>query len=76
MAIKFGDQSLRSPLKVAIIPTFRGIVAQVRIFRLKMAKKAFSAEIFLLEMAFLPFLAILNTTLSNPIYLDSGMRSG
>jgi hypothetical protein len=29
------DQSLRSPLKVAIIPTFRGIVVQVRIFGLE-----------------------------------------
>jgi hypothetical protein len=47
------DQSLRSPLKVAIIPTFRGIVIQVRIFELKMAKKAFSAEIYLLGMPFL-----------------------
>jgi hypothetical protein len=39
------EQSLRSPLKVAIIPTFRGIVVQVRILRLKRAKKAFPAEI-------------------------------
>jgi hypothetical protein len=42
---------------VAIIPTFRGIVVQVRIFGLKRAKKAFSAEICPLEMAFLPFSA-------------------
>jgi hypothetical protein len=51
------DKSLRSPLKVAIIPTFRSIVVQVRIFGLEMAKRAFPAEIFLLEMAFLPFSA-------------------
>jgi hypothetical protein len=53
------DQSQRSPLKVAIIPTFRGIVVQVRIFGLKRAKIPFSAEISLLGMAFLPFSAIL-----------------
>jgi hypothetical protein len=52
------DQSLRSPLKVAIIPTFSGIVVQVWILVLKRAKKAFSAEISLLEMSFLPFSAI------------------
>jgi hypothetical protein len=49
------DQSVRSPLKVAIIPTFRGIVVQVRIFRLKRVKMPFSARKLLLEMAFLPF---------------------
>jgi hypothetical protein len=49
------EQSLRSPLKVAIIPPFRGIVVQIRIFGLKRAKRAFSAEIYLLEMPFLPF---------------------
>jgi hypothetical protein len=43
------NQSLRSPLKPGINPTFRGIVLQVLIFRLKRAKKAFSAEIFLWE---------------------------
>jgi hypothetical protein len=42
------------PLKVATIPTFRGIVVQVRIFRLKMAKKAFSAKTSFLETVFLP----------------------
>jgi hypothetical protein len=40
---------------VAIIPTFRGIVCQIRIFGLEMAKKAFSARKLLLEMTFLPF---------------------
>ena len=40
------DLSVRNPLKVAIIPTFRGIVVQVRIFGLKRAKKAFSAEVY------------------------------
>jgi hypothetical protein len=40
------DPSLRSLLKVAIICLFRGIVVQVRIFGLKRAKKASSAEIF------------------------------
>jgi hypothetical protein len=40
---------------VATIPTFRGIVVQVRIFRLKRAKMPFSARKLLLEMAFLPF---------------------
>jgi hypothetical protein len=49
------DRSVRSPLKVAIIPIFRGIVCQVRIFRLKRAKMPFSATKLLLEMAFLPF---------------------
>jgi hypothetical protein len=49
------EQSLRSLLKVAIIPTFRGIVCQIRIFGLEMAKKAFSARKLLLEMTFLPF---------------------
>jgi hypothetical protein len=41
-----GVWSLRSLLKVATIPTFRGIVAQVRLLVLKRAKKAFPAEIF------------------------------
>jgi hypothetical protein len=49
------EQSLRSPLKVAIVPTFKGIVVQVRIFELKRAKKAFSAIKLLLGTAFLPF---------------------
>jgi hypothetical protein len=40
------EQSVRSPLKVAIICLFRGIDVQVRIFRLNRAKKAFSAENF------------------------------
>ncbi len=40
------DESLRSPLKVAIIPTFKGIVVQVRIFRLKRAFLPFLAGIF------------------------------
>jgi len=52
------EHSLRSPLKVVIIPTFRGIVVQVRIFVLKRAKKAFSARKLPLGMAFLPFSAI------------------
>jgi hypothetical protein len=52
------DKSVRRPLKVAIIPTFRGIVVQVRIYGLKRAKRAFSAGNPLLEMAFLPFSAI------------------
>jgi hypothetical protein len=51
------EQSLRSLLKVAIIPTFRSIVVHLRFFRLKRAKKAFLAGIYLLEMAFLPFSA-------------------
>jgi hypothetical protein len=38
--------SVRSPLKPGINHTFRGIIALVRIFGLKMAKKPFSAEIF------------------------------
>jgi hypothetical protein len=38
------DRSLRSPLKVAIIPTFRGIVVQLRILGLERVKKAFSAK--------------------------------
>jgi hypothetical protein len=42
---------------VAIIPTFRGIVVQVRILRLKRAKMPFPAKKSLLEMAFLPFSA-------------------
>jgi hypothetical protein len=37
--------SVRSPLKPGINPTFRGIIAQARIFGLKMAKKAFSSGI-------------------------------
>jgi hypothetical protein len=37
------DQSVRSPLKPEINPTFRGIVVQVRIFVLKRAKMPFSA---------------------------------
>jgi hypothetical protein len=37
------DPSLRSLLKVAIIPTFKGTVVQVRIFKLKRAKMPFSA---------------------------------
>jgi hypothetical protein len=49
------DQSLRSPLKPGINPTFRGIVVQVRIFVLKRAKKAFSAEIFSLKGLFCHF---------------------
>jgi hypothetical protein len=52
------EQSIRSLLKVAIIPTFRGIVVQVRILRLKRAKKAFSAEIYLPGIAFLPLSAL------------------
>jgi len=40
------DQSVRSPLKPGINPTFKGIVVQVRIFELKRAKMPFSAEIF------------------------------
>jgi hypothetical protein len=39
------EMSLRSPLKVAIIPISRGIVVQVRIFGLKMPFLPFSAEI-------------------------------
>jgi hypothetical protein len=46
------DESLRSPLKVSIIPTFRGIVVQVRIFRLEMPFLPFSAEIFSLKRHF------------------------
>jgi hypothetical protein len=46
---------------VAIVPTFRGIVIHVRIFALNRAKKALSAEIYLLGMAFFPFLAFFNT---------------
>jgi hypothetical protein len=53
--IKKGEQSLRSPLKVATIPTFRGIVAQVRLLVLKRAKKAFPAEIFPLKWYFCLF---------------------
>jgi hypothetical protein len=53
------DTSLRSLLKVAIIRTFRGIVCQVRIFKLKRAKMPFSAIKLPLEMTFLPFSAIL-----------------
>jgi hypothetical protein len=45
---------------VAIIPTFRGIVVQVRISRLEMAKMPFSASKLPLEMAFLPFSEIFN----------------
>jgi hypothetical protein len=37
------EQSLRSPLKVAIITTFRGIDVQVRILRLKRQKMPFLA---------------------------------
>jgi hypothetical protein len=55
-----GDVSVRSPLKVVIIPTFRGIVVQVRIFRLKRAKKAFSAEIFPWKWHFCHFQSIQN----------------
>jgi hypothetical protein len=55
------EQSLRSPLKVAIVPTFKGIVVQVRIFELKRAKKAFSAIKLLLGTAFLLFSGISNT---------------
>jgi uncharacterized protein (DUF2132 family) len=40
------DQSVTSPLKPRINPTFRDIVVQVWIFSLERAKKAFSAEIF------------------------------
>jgi hypothetical protein len=49
------DRSVRSPLKVAIIPTFRGIVAQVWIFKLKMAKMPFSAEISPWKLPFFHF---------------------
>jgi hypothetical protein len=35
---------------VTIIPTFRGIVVQVRIFGLKGTKNAFPAEIALIKM--------------------------
>jgi hypothetical protein len=49
------EQSLRSPLKVAIMPTFRVIVVQVLILWLKRAKKAFPTRKLLLEMPFLPF---------------------
>jgi hypothetical protein len=41
------EQSVRRHLKPRINPTFRGKVIQVRIFRLKWAKKAFSIEISL-----------------------------
>jgi hypothetical protein len=40
------DKSLRSLLKVAIIPTFGGIVVQVRILKLEMPFLPFSAKIF------------------------------
>jgi hypothetical protein len=39
------EQSLRSPLKPSINPTFKAIVVQVRILGLKMAKMPFSAGI-------------------------------
>jgi hypothetical protein len=45
---------------VAIIPTFRGIVVQVRILRLEMPFLPFSARKLLLGMAFLPFSSIFN----------------
>jgi hypothetical protein len=50
-----GDQSLRSPLEVAVIPIFRGIVFQVRIFILEMAKMPFSAEIISWKLHFCHF---------------------
>jgi hypothetical protein len=49
------DQSLRSPLKVAIIPPFRGIDAQVRISRLKRPFLPFSARIFFCKRPFCHF---------------------
>jgi hypothetical protein len=58
---RYLDHSLRSPLKVVIIPTSRGIVVQVRIFALETPYLPFPAAIFLLEMAFLPFSAIFST---------------
>jgi len=69
------DMSLRSPLKPGINPTFRGIVVQVRIFRLKRAKMPFSARKLLLETAFLPFSSIFNTLHPPPLRLVNRYRS-
>ncbi len=41
-----GDASVRSPLKPGKNPTFRGIVVQVWILRLKRAKMPFSADLY------------------------------
>ena len=70
-ALGTSDKSLRSPLKVAIIPYFRGIVVQVRIFGLEMPLLPFSYEICLLERAFLLFSAIFNT----PLFMFPGTDS-
>jgi hypothetical protein len=55
-------------LKPGIYPTFRGIVAQVRILGLKRAKMPFSAKNILMEMAKKAFSEILN----NPYHLLQG----
>jgi hypothetical protein len=62
------DQSLRSPLKVAIIPTFRGIVAQVRIFGLEMPFLPFSTEIFSWNWHFCHFQLL--SPLPFPLFLN------
>ena len=49
------EQSLRSPLKVAIICHFRSIVVHIRFFGLKLAKMPFSAEISPLKQHFLHY---------------------
>jgi hypothetical protein len=58
------EQSVRSPLKVPIIPTFRGIVSQVRIFVLEMPFLPFSAEIFSWQRHFFYFQLFFDRPLS------------